>query len=136
MYSLASDLFYSTLCLWDLSAMLCIAWDHPFLMLSTIPHIHLFIQLWLDTWVVLCGAITNSDAWNSSKFFYGFCISHGYFPRRGIDELKVYLSLTSVDWACVFFIKHHKWFWWTTRTKSSQSLLGGLMDNSISVYRV
>ena len=66
-------------------------------MLSTIPHIHLFMQLWPDAWVVLCGAVTNSDTSNSSMFFDGFFISHGYFPRRGIDELKVYLTLTSVD---------------------------------------
>lgn len=71
---------------------------------STVEYaaVYLFMQLWLGTWVVPCELLQIVLPWNSSMSFGRFCISHGYFPRRDIDELRVYLSSTSGDWACVF----------------------------------
>ena len=66
--------------------------------------IYVFIWLLLDIWVISCGTIINKWCHHEIlvHLFVDFCIYDGCLSRRGVIELRVYLSSTFVNLARVF----------------------------------
>ena len=94
---------------WDSCMMLCAVWAPSFLVLYNIPlcayaTIYVFIWLLLDIWVISCRTIINKWCHHEIlvHLFVDFCIYDGCLSRRGVIELRVYLSSTLVNLACVF----------------------------------